>query len=163
MIDFSQVRVLIPTGFGLNCESESAQAWKTLGASARVLHWNELFRDPALLDEAHLLMLIGGFAYGDHVASGRVLATRLRRRMGPAIERFILANKLILGVCNGFQTMVKLGLLPGLNGEWDRQRVSLIVNEPPKFRDAWVRLAVDKESPCIFTRGLQSLELPVRH
>lgn len=162
MRKMSHVRILIPTGFGLNCEAESEWAWKRLGCTVNRVHLGDLFGDPTPIREAHLIMLIGGFAYGDHVASGRVLATRLNHRLGKPIAEHIAAGKLVLGVCNGFQTMVKMGLLPGLE-PGRRQRVSLAVNEPAKFRDAWVHLTVDDGSPCIYTKGIKRLSLPIRH
>ena len=159
----SDVRALILTGFGLNCEAESARAFELAGATAEQVHLNDLLDGRRSLDEFHILVFIGGFSFGDHIASGRVLANRLRRRLAEPIQQFIADGKLILGICNGFQTMVKLGILPGLDGDYRRQTVTLTWNDTGVFRDAWVHLAIEPDSPCIFTRGIERLYLPVRH
>lgn len=91
------------------------------------------------------------------------MATRLKYRLSEPLQKFIADGKPIIGICNGFQTMVKLGLLPGLNGDYRSQTVTLTHNDSGVFRDAWVHLKVNPSSPCIFTRGLDRLYLPVRH
>ena len=157
------VRVLIITGFGLNCEAESARAFELAGAVPERVHLNDLLDGHRALDEFQILFFIGGFAFGDHIASGRVLANRLKHRLAEPIQKFIADGKLILGICNGFQTMVKLGILPGLDGDYRRQTVTLTWNDTGVFRDAWVHLTMEPGSPCVFTDGLERLYLPVRH
>ncbi|HUT36413.1 MAG TPA: phosphoribosylformylglycinamidine synthase subunit PurQ [Planctomycetota bacterium] len=159
----SDVRALIITGFGLNCEAETAHAFTLAGAAPEKVHLNDLLDGRRALDEFHVLAFIGGFSFGDHIASGRVLANRLKHRLAEPIQRFIADGKLIIGICNGFQTMAKLGILPGLDGDYRRQTVTLTNNDSGVFRDAWVRLRVEPDSPCVFTRGLERLDLPVRH
>ena len=159
----SDVRALIITGFGLNCEAETARAFEVAGAAAEQVHLNDLLAGQRTLDEFHILAIIGGFSFGDHIASGRVLANRLKRRLDTPIQRFISQGKLVIGICNGFQTMVKLGILPGLDGDYRRQTVTLTWNDSGVFRDAWVQLRVEPFARCIFTRGLSSLYLPIRH
>ena len=158
-----ELRVLVLTGYGLNCEAETAAGFQTLGVRVDLLHVADaLAAGPELLAPYRLLTFIGGFSFGDHIASGRVLANRLRYRMGDRLQRFVADGGLCLGICNGFQTLVKLGLLPG--GAPDlRQSVTLVHNDRLGYWDAWVRLAVDPRSPCVFTRGLVELELPSRH
>jgi phosphoribosylformylglycinamidine synthase I len=159
----SDVRALILTGFGLNCEAESARAFELAGAFAEQVHLNDLLDGRRALDEFQILFIIGGFSFGDHIASGRVLANRLKRRLAEPIQQFIARGKLVIGICNGFQVLAKLGVLPGLGGDYRRQTVTLTWNDTGVFRDAWVHLRVEPESPCIFTRGLERLQLPVRH
>ncbi|MFP4058009.1 MAG: phosphoribosylformylglycinamidine synthase subunit PurQ [Candidatus Brocadiia bacterium] len=159
----SDVRALILTGFGLNCEAESARAFELAGAVAEQVHLNDLLDGRRRLEAFHILFVIGGFSFGDHIASGRVLANRLKRRLAEPLQRFIADGKLILGVCNGFQVLVKLGVLPGLEGDYRRQTTTLTWNDTGLFRDAWVHLAVEPRSPCVFTRGIRRLYLPVRH
>lgn len=164
----AHVRVLVMTGYGLNCEAETQAGFRMLGARVTLRHIADLVEDHgAALAEHDLLVFIGGFSFGDHVASGRVLANRLRTRLGPALARFIDGGGLALGMCNGFQVMVKLGLLPALErtpGErLAPQTVSLVNNERLGYRNAWVRLGVDPDSPCVFTRGLSSFDVPSRH
>ncbi len=159
----SSVPVLIITGYGLNCEAESKKAWQLAGAQPEFVHLNDLLSSPAKLHDFAALMFIGGFAYGDHMTSGHVFAFRIRHRMRGELEKFIRQGKLIMGVCNGFQIMVKLGLLPGLDEDYFTQKVSLVQNDCGAFQNFWVRLCFEPSSPCVFTRGLDHISLPVRH
>jgi phosphoribosylformylglycinamidine synthase len=108
-------------------------------------------------------MFVGGFSYGDHMTSGHVFAMRSRHRLMRDLERFIHEGKLIMGVCNGFQIMIKLGLLPGLDGDYSTQKLSLTQNDCGTFQNFWVQLRFEPDSPCLFTRGLDRMPLPVRH
>jgi phosphoribosylformylglycinamidine (FGAM) synthase-like amidotransferase family enzyme len=163
------VRVLVPTGYGLNCEAETRAAFEMLGAQVEQLHVADLFDDPSRLHDCAIVAFIGGFSFGDHVASGRVFANRLRARLGDALAQFVADGGLAIGMCNGFQVMTKLGLLPGplhADDPVDRlgiQRVSVVGNERLGYRNAWVRMRCDSESPCVWTRGLDWLESPSRH
>jgi phosphoribosylformylglycinamidine (FGAM) synthase-like amidotransferase family enzyme len=160
-----ELRVLVLTGYGLNCEAETAAGFKMLGTQVDLRHVADVLGGgPDVLRPYGLLAFIGGFSFGDHVASGRVLANRLRYRLGDRLQRFVADGGLCLGICNGFQTLIKLGLLPGGEGEL-RQSVSLVDNDRLGYWDAWVRLAVDPDSPCVFTRGLADVvvEFPSRH
>jgi phosphoribosylformylglycinamidine (FGAM) synthase-like amidotransferase family enzyme len=165
----AEVRVLIPTGYGLNCEAETAAAFRLLGARVELLHVSELLASPERLRGASILAFIGGFSFGDHVASGRVFANRLRFRLGDALARHVADGGLAIGMCNGFQVMTKLGLLPGPlapddpTHELAPQRVSVVGNDRLGYRNAWVRMRCDPQSPCVWTRGLDELECPSRH
>lgn len=161
-----ELRVLVLTGYGLNCEAETAACFQALGVQVDLRHIADaLDGGPELLSPYRLLAFVGGFSFGDHIASGRVLANRLRYRMGERLQRFVADGGLCLGICNGFQTLVKLGLLPGGEAGALRQSVTLTNNDRLGYWDAWVRLTVDAASPCVFTRGLDgvALELPSRH
>ncbi len=155
--------VLIITGYGVNCEAESMAAWEKAGAAPRLVHLNDLLAAPARLHDYKALMLIGGFSFGDHMGSGHVLALRIRQRLRERLLEFIQGGRLVLGVCNGFQVMVKLGLLPGLDGDYFTQKVALMQNDCGMFQNFWVRLAFNPASSCVFTRGLDAMDLPVRH
>jgi phosphoribosylformylglycinamidine synthase len=154
-------RALIPTGFGINCEVETAHAFRLAGADAQLLHFNDLAAEPATLARAHILVLAGGFSFGDHLGAGRALANRIRRRLGHELRLFIADGGLVLGICNGFQTLTRLGLVPG--GVDAPQTAALGANQRGTFYDGWVTLAMDAGSPCVFTRGMETLEVPVRH
>lgn len=160
-----EVRALVPTGYGLNCEAETGAALRRLGVQVVQRHVADVIEGGAAsLAGIHLVVFVGGFSFGDHIASGRVYANRLRFRMGDHLLRHVDDGGLCLGICNGFQTLVKLGLLPGLTPGQLEQRVSLVANDRLGYWDAWVRLAVDPESPCAFTRGLPAIvEMPSRH
>jgi phosphoribosylformylglycinamidine synthase len=159
----SSIPVLIIRGYGLNCEAESNYAWELAGARPELVHFSDLLERPARLRDFAALMFIGGFAYGDHMTSGHVFALRTRLRMSAELDAFIQQGKLILGVCNGFQIMVKLGLLPGLDNDYFTQKLSIIQNDCSTFQDRWVRLRFEAASPCVFTRDLDFIDLPVRH
>ncbi len=164
------VHVSVLSGYGLNCEAETAAGFGMLGAKAEIVHtgaWLEA--GPTVLEGVHILAFVGGFSFGDHIASGRVLANRVRYRMADALARFVDDGGHVIGICNGFQTIAKLGLLPALGrargGGLSDQQVSIVDNDRLGYRDAWVRLAVTPNSPCAFTRGASgaALEVPARH
>jgi phosphoribosylformylglycinamidine synthase len=153
--------VIIPTGFGINCEAETAHAFKLAGADPLEIHLNDLIARPEALASAGILVLAGGFSFGDHLGAGKVFANRLRRRLGQSVGAFVERGGLVLGICNGFQTLARLGLVP--DGSLGSQAVALAPNSHGCFHDGWVTLAVDPASPCLFTKGLERLEVPVRH
>lgn len=167
-----KISAIVVTGNGTNCEMEMAHACR-LGGFDRVdiVHISELLYGERRLDDYDFLNLPGGFLDGDDLGSAkaganRILHARVRgsgERLFDQFLRFIAAGKLILGVCNGFQLLVKLGMLPGFDGRYDRQTVTLTYNDSGRFEDRWVHLHVKKGSPCVFTRGLERLYLPVRH
>jgi phosphoribosylformylglycinamidine synthase len=159
----SKPKALIITGYGLNCEAESRFAWEQAGADTDLVHLRDLLEKPARLHEAQVLMFIGGFSFGDHMGSGHVFAARLRHHLCEDLQTFIDAGKLVLGVCNGFQIMAKLGLLPGLDGEFFSTRVALIQNDVGAFQNRWVHVRYEENSPSVFTKGLGVMPLPIRH
>ena len=163
-------RALVITGNGTNCEREAAAACSLGGFDARIVHISDLLSGEVTLDDFHFLNLTGGFLDGDDLGSAKVQANRLRyakveggkERLSDQINRFVENSRPVLGVCNGFQLMVKMGLLPALEGKGE-QVATLTSNDSGRFEDRWVNLAVDEKSPCIFTRGIGTLTLPVRH
>jgi phosphoribosylformylglycinamidine (FGAM) synthase-like amidotransferase family enzyme len=159
----SNVPVIIVTGFGVNCEAESKYAWELAGAQPELVHFNDLLERPSRLLDYAALMFIGGFSYGDHMTSGHVFALRTRHRMSRELARFIEQGRLILGACNGFQIMVKLGLLPGLDNDYFTQKLVVMQNDCGAFQNFWVRLRFEPESPCVFTRGSSSLTILLAH
>lgn len=165
------VRALVVGGNGTNCERETAFACGLGGAQATVAPIWDLIAGDVRLQDFQLLCLPGGFLDGDDLGAARACANRYRharladseKRLWDALAAFVAADKLVLGICNGFQLMVKLGLLPELDPKRPRQRVTLTFNDSGRFEDRWVDLAVDPDSPCVFTRGLTRIELPIRH
>jgi phosphoribosylformylglycinamidine synthase I len=162
------VKALVLTGYGLNCDYETDFALRLAGAESHRVHINELISTnghtkPTRLENYHIFVVDGGFSWGDDHGAGVLMATKLRHHLGDQIERFIRDGKLILGICNGFQALVNLGLLPAFDGNYRERRVALTYNDSGNFINTWINLKVVSESPCIFTRGLSSLELPVRH
>lgn len=163
MTNKSRVKVLIITGVGLNCEKETAAAFDCCGASSEQVHLNDLLAGKRKLSEFHILAFIGGFSFGDHLGSGTVFANRLKFRLSDDLKAFVESGKLIIGICNGFQTLTRLGLAPALNGGYFEQQVALTNNDSGVFRDAWVTLKGNPASPCVFTKGIDRIRLPVRH
>ena len=158
----SKPKALVLYGYGLNCDYETAFALERAGAGAHRVHTTDLLENPALLWDYHLLAVPGGFSWGDDHGAGVILALRLRLALGAALQEFIAAGRLCIGICNGFQVLVNLGLLPGLADRPGERLTALIPNDCGNFRDAWVHLKTIP-SHCVFTRGLDRLELPIRH
>lgn len=158
-----KVKVLVISGFGLNCEKETAKAFSICGAECPQIHLNDILNKKYKLDPFHILVFIGGFSFGDHLGAGTVFANKIKFHLRNELENFIAQKKLILGICNGFQTLTRLGLVPALNSEYFKQESALAHNDSGVFRDDWVYLKVNKNSPCIFTRGIDRLHLPIRH
>ncbi len=157
------VRVLVITGYGLNCEAETAHAFALAGAAVDQVHLNDIIGRDRALDGYGLVALIGGFSFGDHIAAGKVYANRLRYGLAGRLIGFIDKGGLVIGICNGFQTMAKLGILPGMDNDYGTQRFTITHNDSGVFRDDWVRVKADPRSPSIFTRGLGAIDLPIRH
>lgn len=158
-----EVKVLVLTGYGLNCDLETAYAFEHAGAVAHRVHINRLVTGEIALDEFQIIVFGGGFSWGDDHGAGVVQAVRFRTHMGDSLLRFIDQGNLVLGICNGFQTLVNLGLLPGIAGDYTSRSVALTYNDCGNFRDDWVSLRMNPNSPCVFTRGMDVAEMPVRH
>jgi len=162
------VKALVLTGYGLNCDYETDYSLKVAGADPERVHINELIScgeegARVRLDNYHILVLGGGFSWADDHGAGVVMAARLRYNIGEEIEEFIRKGKLIIGICNGFQALVNLGLLPGFDGDYRSREIALTYNDSGNFVDTWVKLKTVADTVCIFTKGISTLELPVRH
>ncbi len=161
------VRVAVLFGFGINCDRETAAVFEMVGGTSERLHVNNLVQGNRSLEEFDILAVPGGFSFGDHLGSGRLLGNRLRFALRNQLQKFVSSGKPIIGICNGFQALVKTGLLPGpekASLEPDLiQRASLTLNNTGRYEDRWVTLEFDSESPCIWTKGIQRIECPVRH
>jgi phosphoribosylformylglycinamidine synthase I len=163
-----QIKALVLTGYGLNCDTETDYSLKLAGADSHRIHINELIRgkkDHAeiRLRHYHILVFGGGFSWADDHGAGVLMAAKMKRHLGEELNEFVQNGSLIIGICNGFQALVNMGLLPGFGGEYRERSVALTYNDSGNFINAWVRLTVTPQSPCVFTRGISGLELPVRH
>ncbi len=163
MASDADVRALVITGLGLNCEAETSHAFRLAGATPEQVHLADLLDRRRSLDEFQILAFIGGFSFGDHLGAGTVFANRLRCRLMEPLRRYVEAGKLVIGICNGFQTLAKLGLLPGLAEDRYARRLAVTHNDRGVFHDGWVTLAIDPDSPSVFLRGIERIEVPVRH
>jgi phosphoribosylformylglycinamidine synthase len=158
------VKTLIMRTAGTNCDLETEHAFKLAGSDVDLVHINRLVRGEKHLKEYHILVIPGGFTYGDDIAAGTILANEFKNALQEASLEFIADGKLILGICNGFQVLVKAGLLPRHDSDNDSQTVTLSFNDSAKFEDRWVYLNVSDASPCVFTRGIEKpLYIPVAH
>ncbi|VVC04665.1 Phosphoribosylformylglycinamidine synthase subunit PurQ [Candidatus Burarchaeum australiense] len=156
----SKAKAAVLCGYGINCEYETEHALRASGAEAARVHVHDLVENPKMLENFNLLAFPGGFSYGDDLGSGKVLANKMRFRMKEQMQEFVKQGKLVIGICNGFQMIAKMGLLPYNDFE---QKVTLTFNDSGKFEDRWVYLKMNPKSPCVFTQGIGGLMLPVRH
>ncbi len=156
----SKVKALVLRAPGTNCDAETTFAFQQAGSDVSLVHVNRLIRGEERLSDYQIMVVPGGFTYGDDISAGKVLANELRLKLAGDILRFIEDGKLILGICNGLQVLVKAGFLPepSKSGE---ARLTLANNDSGRFECRWVYLGVNKKSPCVFTRGIESLYLPV--
>jgi phosphoribosylformylglycinamidine synthase len=159
----TQVKALILTGFGLNCDHETALSFELAGASPHRVHINSLVDGTVHLADFHILAFGGGFSWGDDHGAGVIQAVKLKNHIGGDLLSFVDAGKLIIGICNGFQALVNLGLLPGLKRDYTQRSVAITYNDCGNFRDQWVHLTANPESPCVFTKGIDRADFPVRH
>ncbi|MGD9309919.1 MAG: phosphoribosylformylglycinamidine synthase subunit PurQ [Desulfosarcina sp.] len=159
----TQPNVLVLTGFGLNCDHETAYAFELAGANATRAHINSLITGEVSLEDFQILAFGGGFSWGDDHGAGVIQALRMKTNVGDKLLDFVADQKLIIGICNGFQTLVNLGLLPGIDGDYTRRTVALTYNDCGNFRDQWVRVTINADSACVFTRNMRTLDMPVRH
>lgn len=143
---------------GTNCDGETSFAFEQAGSQVNAAHINELIRHQKLLSNYQIMVIPGGFTYGDDISAGKILANELRLKLGEDIQKFVADGRLILGICNGFQVLVKAGILPELSPQ-----LTLSGNDSGRFECRWVYLRVNETSPCIFTRGMDMMYLPVAH
>ena len=159
----AETKALVLRTAGTNCDVETAFALERAGATADRIHVNRIAEKPALLSQFAILVIPGGFSYGDDIAAGRVLANELIQRFGEAVLDYVHRDRIVIGICNGFQMLVKTGLLPGFDHDaLGRQQVTLTGNDSAKFEDRWVTLEASSGT-SLFTEGLDRLELPVAH
>lgn len=164
-----KVKALVITGYGINCEEEMAVAYNLAGANAEIVHLNDIFLGKCSIHNYDILNFPGGFSFGDDLGSGKVLSNKMKFKKLKSgklffddIQDFLNEGKFILGVCNGFQFLVKMGLLPNVNNE-TKQEVTLTGNNSGKFEDRWAYCKVNKNSKTPFLKGIDKIYFPVRH
>ncbi len=169
------VKAIVLRAAGINCDLETEHALELAGAEARRVHINRIIEDKSALDKFQIIVFPGGFSYGDDVAAGKILANQIVHHLYEPIQKFIDDGKLVLGICNGFQVLVKAGILPGDDKELatedteknqsskiSNQSVTITYNDSGKFEDRWVYLAPQTEK-CIFIEPGRQIYLPVAH
>jgi phosphoribosylformylglycinamidine synthase I len=156
----AKVKTLILRAPGTNCDGETTFAFEQAGSAVDSAHINQLVRRDKLIADYQIVVIPGGFTYGDDVSAGKILANELKLKLGDDIRRFIERGGLILGICNGFQVLVKAGILPPVE---DGQQLTLAGNDSNRFECRWVYLKINQQSPCIFTKGIEAMYLPIAH
>ncbi len=163
-----EVKSLVITGYGINCEEEVAAAYRLAGAIPEIVHLNDIFSGKVDIHSFHIINFPGGFSFGDDIASGKVLANKIKFQKLPdnstlldQLKKVLAEKKYILGICNGFQVLTRLGLLPNISGKFE-QEVSLAHNIQGKFIDEWVTLKVPNAATP-FIADMDTVELPIRH
>ncbi|HEY5504602.1 MAG TPA: phosphoribosylformylglycinamidine synthase I [Sedimentisphaerales bacterium] len=155
----SQIRAIVLRAAGINCDLETQHAFELAGAEADRVHINRIIEDKSLLDGYQILVVPGGFSYGDDVAAGKILANQIKHHLYEQVRKFIDAGKLVLGICNGFQVLVKTGILPGNDTQ---DAVTITYNDSNKFEDRWVYLEPQSDR-CVFIEKGRRIYLPIAH
>ncbi len=159
----SNPKVIVLTGYGINCEEETAFAFKKAGADSVIVHINDLIENKTILKNSEIFVFPGGFSYGDDTGSGKALANKIKNNLIDELESFISRDTLMLGICNGFQVMVNLGIVPALGGFSKEAQVSLEHNVSSRYQCRWIDLEINQDSPSVFTKGISRLHIPVAH
>jgi len=167
------VKTLVLRAAGVNCDRETAWAFEAAGAEPHSVHINRFIRGEDNMNNYHILALPGGFSYGDDIAAGRILANELAYKVADQLRRFVAEGKLVIGICNGFQALMKTGLLPGMeNGSATAktgrglppQKATVFDNDCGRFECRWVHLKAADNGNCIFTKGMpEIISLPIAH
>ncbi|HSV95883.1 MAG TPA: phosphoribosylformylglycinamidine synthase subunit PurQ [Spirochaetota bacterium] len=155
--------VLVLTGYGINCDEETRYAFERAGADARIVHINDIIASPAMMAHFQIVAFPGGFSYGDDTGSGKALANRVKNNLMDEFRSFIERDTLMLGICNGFQVMANLGIVPALVETIGDVQVSLERNNTARYQCRWVDLAVGPGNASVFIKGMERLHVPVAH
>ena len=175
----AQVKAIVLRAAGINCDMETQYALELAGAEAQRIHINRVIEDKRLLEQFQIIVFPGGFSYGDDVAAGKIMANQAVHHLSEALRKFINDGKLVLGICNGFQVLVKMGILPGfksnlatedtenteINEKDQRPEANLVTitnNDCGKFEDRWVYLSPQTKK-CIFIEQDRQIYLPIAH
>jgi len=159
-------KVLILSGYGINCEDETAFAFRKARASPEIVHINNLIEKNRLLRNYQILSFPGGFSYGDDTGAGNALANRMKNHLRDDLLEFVHRDKLILGICNGFQVLVNLGLVAALNGQYGSRQEALVDNTSARYLDRWVDLTFSPFPNSIkspWTKDITRISLPIAH
>lgn len=161
MTYMTQPKVIVLTGYGINCEEETKFAFELAGAKADVVHINDLIDGFFKLDNYQIMAIPGGFAYGDDTGSGNAYALKLKNHLWDKITKFINQDKLIIGICNGFQILANLGLVPALDKKYGDRQVALLHNDSARLINRWVDLKIENNTPWFL--GIKTLSVPIAH
>jgi phosphoribosylformylglycinamidine synthase len=155
-----KAKVCVMYGDGINCDNETLEAFRMAGAEPEKALIADIAEGAIDLENFHILAFPGGFSASDYLGAGKFFAIKMRSLVGDKVMKFVEDEKLIIGICNGFQILSKYPLLPS---PFEAQTISVTYNESARFEDRWVHLKMNEESPCVFTKGLGIMYLPCRH
>ncbi|ABR55080.1 phosphoribosylformylglycinamidine synthase I [Methanococcus vannielii SB] len=155
-------KVLIMSGYGINCEAETAHAFQLAGAKTDIVHINDLIAGKKKMKDYEIIMFPGGFSYGDDTGSGNAFANKIKNNLFEDLKEFIDSGKLILGICNGFQVMTNLGLFKIPDKNYGDRISALQSNLNNRYECRWVHIK-ENNSICIFTKGIDVLHVPIAH
>jgi phosphoribosylformylglycinamidine synthase subunit PurQ / glutaminase len=155
-------KVLVLSGYGINCESETLNGFAKQGATGEVVHINDIIDGSKKLEDYQIMAFPGGFSYGDDTGAGNAFSNKARNNLEESILKFAREDKLIIGICNGFQILSNLGLVPAVDEEYGERQANLMWNKTARFECRWVHLKTTSEK-CIWTRGIEQIELPMAH
>ncbi len=156
-----KLKVIVLSGYGLNCEEETAYAFTSAGAFSKIIHINDLIANKKQLNDYQIFTVPGGFAYGDDTGSGNAYALKLKNHLWPEIKKFIEKDRLVIGICNGFQILVNLGLLPALDKKYGERQAALLSNDSGRYTVRWIDLKITNQTPWL--NGIKTISLPIAH
>ena len=158
----TQIKVLVLFGDGINCERETANAFRHFGTSTEIIHINNLLETPKSIHNFDIMAIPGGFSFGDELGSGKLMALKIKHGLMDEFNKFVSEKKPIIGICNGFQVLVKLGLLPF---DSPSRELTLTQNDSGNFIDRWIDLRVEQNTVCKWLNRstLKTISLPIRH
>ena len=155
-------KVIVLTGYGINCEEETKFVFEKAGATAEVVHVNDLIDGRKKLKDYQIMAFPGGFSYADDTGSGNAYANKMRNNVWDQVSKFVTEDKLVIGICNGCQIMANLGLVPGFDGEYGERLIALKHNSSARYECRWINLKSTSDK-CVWTRGIETLRCPVSH
>jgi len=154
-------KVIILSGYGLNCEDETKYAFELAGGQGQIVHINDLIKNKNLLNNFQIMAVPGGFAYGDNTGAGNAFSLKLKNHLWENISKFVKKDSLVIGICNGFQVIVNLGLVPALNNKYGERQAALLSNESARYTTGWFDLKIVSDTPWLY--GIKEISLPIAH
>ncbi len=155
-------KALIVTGYGINCEEETAYVFSESGAESEIVHINDLISKEKKLEDYQIMAFPGGFSYGDDTGSGNAMANKIKNNFADEMLSFAQQDKLIIGICNGFQIITNLGLVPATNKDYAERQAVLMHNQSARYVCKWIKVKITSDK-CIWTKGIDELNLPIAH
>jgi phosphoribosylformylglycinamidine synthase len=155
-------KIIVLAGYGLNCEEETAYVFEKSGGEAKIMHINDLIENRKKLDEFEIMAIPGGFSYGDDTGSGNAYANKIKNNLEENLINFAKKDKLIIGICNGFQILANTGLTPAVDEKYGERQVALMHNKTARYECRWIYLK-NTSNKCIWTKGIDVLHAPIAH